>query len=350
MPVTGVLRVGDDQVLQVEGEVPSAGTAVEARVDVARRRATQANHTATHVLNWALRERLGDGVRQAGSYVGPDKLRFDFTHSGKVSPEELGRIERMVNERVLEDQPVSAEVVEREEAAEMGAIGLFEEKYGERVRVLSAGDFSKELCGGTHVAHLGEIGSFKLVSEASTGAGARRIEALTGPGAVEWYRDRERELLEEVAKRERRVAELEGELKRARSATVDVAGLAADAKGIWPAQVLATEIDAQDMDALLSISDQLRDRLGAGAAILLGARSDGRAFLAANLGPDAVAAGLSAADIIGVAAPIVGGGGGGKERLARAGGKDPAKLPEAIRAAEDAITATLAGNGRPSPE
>jgi alanyl-tRNA synthetase len=232
----------------------------------------------------------------------------------------------------------------------MGAIGLFEEKYGERVRVLSAGDFSKELCGGTHVSHLGEIGSFKLLSETSTGAGARRIEALTGPGAIEWHRNRERELLEELSKREQRVSELEAELKQARSSTIDVAGLASGARDVGPAQVLATEVDAADMDALLALSDQLRDRLGSGAAILLGARSADRAFLAATLGPDAVAAGLSAADIIRVAAPIVGGGGGGKERLARAGGKDPTRLPDAIEAAEDAILAGLEGNGRPPPE
>ncbi|MQA76609.1 MAG: alanine--tRNA ligase, partial [Solirubrobacterales bacterium] len=147
--VEGAYRVGDDQVLRVrlkEGHLP-VGSEVTARVDEARRRQTQANHTATHVLNWALRETLGPAVRQAGSYVGPDKLRFDFTHPGRVPPETLEEIERMVNARVAEDQPVTWEIVDRDRAADEGAIGLFEEKYGERVRVVSTGDFSKELCG-----------------------------------------------------------------------------------------------------------------------------------------------------------------------------------------------------------
>jgi alanyl-tRNA synthetase len=184
--VVAAYRVGDDQVLRVrveEGSLP-VGEEVTATVDAARRRLTQANHTATHVLNWALRETLGHGVRQAGSYVGPDKLRFDFTHRGRIDPETLERIERMVNARVDEDQPVGWEIMDRDDAADLGAIGLFEEKYGERVRVLSTGDFSKELCGGTHVSRTGEIGPFVIVSEGSTGAGARRVEALSGTAAV----------------------------------------------------------------------------------------------------------------------------------------------------------------------
>ena len=199
--VVDAFRLGSDQVLRArltEG-VLGAGSEVVATVDVPRRRQIQANHTATHVLNWALRGTLGDGVRQAGSYVGPDKLRFDFTHRGRVEPEQLERIEAMVNGRVAEDQPVQWEVVPRQEATDRGAIGLFEEKYGEFVRVVSTGDFSKELCGGTHVSSTGEIGPFVIVSEASTGAGARRIEALTGIAAVEYLRGRERALSAEIA-------------------------------------------------------------------------------------------------------------------------------------------------------
>ncbi|HEY7515269.1 MAG TPA: alanine--tRNA ligase, partial [Vicinamibacteria bacterium] len=186
--VIGAYRVGDDQVIRVrleEGTI-AGGREVQASVDERARRATQANHTATHILHWALREVLGGGVRQAGSYVGPDKLRFDFTYRGKPDREEVARIERMVNDRVVEDAPVTAAVMARDEATALGAIGLFEEKYGERVRVLSTGDYSKELCGGTHVSRTGEIGPFVITTETSTGTATRRVEAVTGMVAVDW--------------------------------------------------------------------------------------------------------------------------------------------------------------------
>ncbi len=334
-------RTGSDQVLRVrleEGDLP-VGAEVTATVDGPRRRQTQANHTATHVLNWALRETLGQGVRQAGSYVGPDKLRFDFTHRGRIDPETLERIERMVNERVDEDQPVGWEIMDRQDAADLGAIGLFEEKYGERVRVLSTGDFSKELCGGTHVSRTGEIGPFVIVSEGSTGAGARRVEALTGTAAVEWLRDREKRLQAELAARDERIRALESELKRARSAKVDVGALVADAVANGDVAAVAAQVDAADMDEVLRISDLVKQRLGDGAAVVLGAAADGRAMIAANLGPAAVAAGLSAGDIIKEVAPIVGGGGGGKAQMARAGGKDPSRLPEALDRARELLAA-----------
>ena len=334
-------RTGSDQVLRVrleEGDLP-VGAEVTATVDGPRRRQTQANHTATHVLNWALRETLGQGVRQAGSYVGPDKLRFDFTHRGRIDPETLERIERMVNERVNEDQPVGWEIMDRQDAADLGAIGLFEEKYGERVRVLSTGDFSKELCGGTHVSRTGEIGPFVIVSEGSTGAGARRVEALTGTAAVEWLRDREKRLQAELAARDERIRALESELKRARSAKVNVGALVADAVANGDVAAVAAQVDAADMDEVLRISDLVKQRLGDGAAVVLGAAADGRAMIAANLGPGAVAAGLSAGDIIKEVAPIVGGGGGGKAQMARAGGKDPSRLPEALDRARELLAA-----------
>ena len=341
--VVGVVRVGDDQVLRArleEGHLP-VGAEVTARVDQGPRRQTQANHTATHVLNWALRETLGSGVRQAGSYVGPDKLRFDFTHRGRVPPETLERIESMVNERVAEDQPVTWEVVDREAAAEGGAIGLFEEKYGERVRVVSAGDFSKELCGGTHVARTGEIGPFTITSESSTGAGARRIEALTGPAAVGWLRERERRLLGEIAGRDERIRALEAELRRAKSGRADIGAIASQAQGANGLAAVAAQVDALDMDELLAISDRVKQALGDGAAVVLGAASEGKALLVANLGPGAVSSGLSAGSLIRDVAPIVGGGGGGKEAMARAGGKDPSRLPEALdRARELMLSAT----------
>jgi alanyl-tRNA synthetase len=339
--VEGAYRVGDDQVLRVrlsEGHLP-VGSEVTARVDEARRRQTQANHTATHVLNWALRETLGPGVRQAGSYVGPDKLRFDFTHKGRVPPETLEQIERMVNARVAEDQPVTWEIVSRDEAADQGAIGLFEEKYGERVRVLSTGDFSKELCGGTHVSSTGEIGPFAITGEASSSAGARRIEALTGPAAVEWLRDRERRLLAELAQRDERIRALEAELRRAKSGRTDVSAIVGSAVEAGPVRAVSAQVEALDMDELLAISDRVKQGLGKGAAVVLGAAADGKAMLVANLAPGAVEAGLSAGDVIREVAPIVGGGGGGKEAMARAGGREPAKLPEALDAARELLLA-----------
>ncbi len=339
--VTDAFRLGADQVLRVQlddGPLP-VGSEVTARVNVPRRRQTQANHTATHVLNWALRETLGQGVRQAGSYVGPDKLRFDFTHRGRIAPEVLERIERMVNARVDEDQPVAWEIVDRQAAADAGAIGLFEEKYGERVRVLSTGDFSQELCGGTHVSRTGEIGPFVIVGEASTGAGSRRIEALTGTAAVAHLRARERDLLAEIAARDERIRELQSELKRAKSSRADVGSIAAEAVTVGPVSALVAQVEAGDMDELLAISDRLKQSLGDGAAVVLGAAADGKALIAANLAPAAVAAGLSAGAIIREVAPMVGGGGGGKDAMARAGGKDPARLPEALEAARRILTA-----------
>ena len=339
--VLDVLRLGDDQVLRisVDGDLP-VGSEVTARVDAALRHATQANHTATHVLNWALRGALGDGVRQAGSYVGPDKLRFDFTHRGRIEPEVLVEIERQVNSRVAEDSPVSAQVMPRADADGLGAIGLFEEKYGEVVRVVQAGEFSRELCGGCHVSRTGEIGPLVIVSEGSTGAATRRIEAVTGLAAVEYLREREQALAAEIAARDERIRALEADLKRARSGRVDVAAVAAGAQQAGAVRALAAEVEAADMDELLQLSDRVKQAVGPGAAVVLGAVADGKAMLAANFDDVAVDAGLSAADVLREVAPIVDGGGGGKAGLARAGGKDPSRMAEAIERATAVLGAT----------
>jgi len=332
--VLDVLRLGDDQVLRiaVDGDLPE-GSEVTARVDAAARHATQANHTGTHVLNWALRGVLGDGVRQAGSYVGPDKLRFDFTHRGRIEPDELAEIERRVNDRVADDSPVVATVMPRDEADSLGAIGLFEEKYGEVVRVVQAGDFSKELCGGCHVSRTGEIGPMVIVSEGSTGAATRRIEAVTGLAAVDHLRAREAALSAELAQRDERIRALEADLKRARSGRVDVAAVAAGAEDVGGARVLAAEVEAAEMDELLQLTDRVKQAVGTGAAVVLGAVADGKALLVANFDDEAQAAGLSAADVMREVAPVVGGGGGGKPGMARAGGKDPSRMAEAIERA-----------------
>jgi len=342
--VVDVLRLGEDQVIQARCDADiEVGDAVRATVDGPRRRAIQANHTATHVLNWALRETLGDGVRQAGSYVGPDKLRFDFTHRGKVPADELARIEAMVGEKVAADQPVGATVMPRAEADAMGAIGLFEEKYGEQVRVVSAGEYSKELCGGTHVSSTGEIGAFKLLSEGSVGAGARRIEALTGGEVARWYREREQELLREIAQRDDRLGELEARLKQASQARVDPAELVGAAVAVGSVSAVTSEVELPDAKELLALSDRVRRELGENGAVVLGARSNGKVMLVANFSPGAVAFGLDAGAVIGEIAPIVGGGGGGKPEMARAGGKDPSRLSDALSAAADLIKSAATG-------
>jgi alanyl-tRNA synthetase len=207
------------------------------------------------------------------------------------------------------------------------------------VRVVSAGDFSPELCGGTHVARTGEIGPFAIVAEASTGAGARRIEALTGTAALQWLRDRERRLVADLAARDERIKALESELKRARSGRTDVGAIAGQAVAAGAVRAVAAQVEATDMDDLLRISDRVKGSLGDGAAVVLGAASDGKALIVANLAPGAVAAGLSAGQVIREVAPIVGGGGGGKPQMARAGGKDPARLHEALDAARAMLTA-----------
>ncbi|MDH3724595.1 MAG: alanine--tRNA ligase [Thermoleophilia bacterium] len=342
--VIEVFRLGDDQVIHVrlDGEL-AVGGAVRARVDAARRRSTQANHTATHVLNWALRQTLGDGVRQAGSYVGPDKLRFDFTHRGKVAAGQLQEIEAMVGAKVAADEPVGATVMSREQAEAQGAIGLFEEKYGEQVRVVSTGEYSKELCGGTHVASTGEIGAFKLLSEGSVGAGARRIEALTGGEVARWYREREQELLRQIAERDERLGELEAQLKQATTARVDPAKLIGAAQAVGAVTAVTSEVELHDAKELLALSDRVRRELGDHGAVVLGSRTNGKAMLVANFSSGAVASGLDAGAVIGEIAPIVGGGGGGKPEMARAGGKDAARLGEALSVAAELIKSAAHG-------
>jgi alanyl-tRNA synthetase len=322
--VVGTLRVGD--------------TAV-ATVDPGSRRATQGNHTATHLLHWALREAFGTSTHQAGSYVGPDKLRFDFTLRERMGEDQRAAIEAAVNARIAEDAPVGWQVMTKPEADATGAIGLFGEKYGANVRVVSAGDYSKELCGGTHVSRTGEIGAFKILSEGGIGSGTRRIEAVTGEGVIAWYRDREAQLEERLAERETRIKQLEQELKSAKTASVDAASLAADAQAVGAVALVVAQLDDVAMDELLVVSDQIKSALGPNGVIVLGSSHDGKAVLVATAARDAVDTGISAGDIIAEIAPLVGGGGGGRPNMARAGGKDPSGLPRAL----DAARAHVAG-------
>jgi alanyl-tRNA synthetase len=361
--VEDVVPVGQDRILKVvveEGELKE-GEPVRARVDHLTRHKTEANHTATHLLQAALRERVGSHVRQAGSYVGPDKLRFDFSHGHALSAEELRDVEDRVNEWIARNDPVRPITTTLAEAKRLGAMALFGEKYGDVVRMVEVGDgdYSRELCGGTHVRSTAEIGVFRVLSETSSAANVRRIEALTGPAAVALLREHDRLLAEVaatlrarpeeapelIAKRERERRELEKRGKSGRAAgdggdAVDIDALLGAAADIGGAPVLASTVEVPDAGALLAVVDRLKGRL-ADAAIVLGTAVDGRVHLVVSVAPALVERGVKAGTIVKCAAEVVGGGGGGRDTLAQAGGREPAKLEEAIEAAQAAIVSTL---------
>jgi alanyl-tRNA synthetase len=355
--VAEVVRLGDDQavLLDVERGELAEGERVVARVDPAVRHATECNHTATHLLHAAVRERLGTHVRQAGSYVGPDKLRFDFTHGGALSAAELRDVEDRVNEWIVSDHPVRALTTTLEEARRLGAMALFGEKYGDVVRMVEVGDgsFSRELCGGTHVAATAQIGLLRVVSESSSAANVRRIEALTGPAAVALMRAHDallgriaallRVRPEQALEAVERVAREAAEARRGAAGgapDVDVEALAARAEEVAGVPVLTADVPAGDERALLAVLDRVKARLG-DAAIVLGAAADGRALLVASVAPAVVERGVRAGAVVKAAAAVAGGGGGGRDTLARAGGRDPDKLPDALAAARAAIAAAL---------
>jgi alanyl-tRNA synthetase len=359
--VADVVRLGDDQVVAVVPErgVLEPGERVHAHVDRAARHATECNHTATHLLHAALRLRLGSHVRQAGSYVGPDKLRFDFTHASALTNEELSEIEDQVNRWILEDQPVRALTTTLDEARRLGAMALFGEKYGDVVRMVEVGDgsFSRELCGGTHVRFTSEIGAFRVMSETSSAANVRRIEALTGPAAIELLRERDRALSTVaaelrvppervpaiVSELRSRVRELErGTSRPATSTTPNLDILLSGASEMDGARVLVAAVDVADGKALLGLADRLKAKLG-DAAIVLGSPGEHRVDLVASVAPSLVTRGVRAGEIVKLAAAQVDGGGGGRDTLARAGGRDPDKLPAALEAAREAIESALTG-------
>ena len=358
--VADVLRLGDDQavVVEVEEGALAGGERVVARVTPAVRHATECNHTATHLLHAALRERMGDHVRQAGSYVGPDKLRFDFTHGSALGEDDVRWVEDRVNEQIAANAPVRALTMPLEEARRLGAMALFGEKYGDVVRVVQIGDgsFSRELCGGTHVRTTAEIGVFRLTAETSSAANVRRIEALTGPEAVALLRSHDA-LLRETATLVRKrpeevaiaVADLQQKLKDARkggqgaggagATDVDVAGRAQQIDG---ATVLIDALSDADPKTLRDQADAARGKLGDDSAVVLGAAVEGRVHLVAAVSPSLVARGVKAGAIVKAAAQVAGGGGGGKDTMAQAGGRDPEKLPDALDAARSAIESALA--------
>jgi alanyl-tRNA synthetase len=363
--VVDVYRLGEDQALEVEpsGEAIEPGVAVEAEVESETRHATMRNHTATHLLHAALRERLGTHVRQAGSAVRPDKLRFDFTHGQALSPEELADVEDRVNEWIKASRPVRWLNMGREEAERLGAMALFGEKYGEWVRVVEVDGVSRELCGGTHVANTAEVGIFKIASEGSSAANVRRVEAITGPAGIDWFRAREAELREAgealgnpqdpVAAARRAAEQLQEASAGAEKAQREQLGAEAEALLLEAADLMVPSFHGRvlvaaakkDLQAnpkqLLELANRLQSKLGAPSVVVLGSEYAGKAGLVALATDEATAAGISAGAIIREIAPLVGGGGGGRDDMAQAGGKDPSKLDQALTAARAAIDREL---------
>jgi alanyl-tRNA synthetase len=355
--VESVYRLEGDQavLVRLDGEL-AAGDTVHARVDAPRHRATEANHTGTHLLQRALRNRLGEHVKQAGSAVRPDGLRFDFTHPSPLTADDLRAVEDEVNRVVLEDHPLHVFETSQDEARELGATMLFGEKYGEIVRVVDVEGYSMELCGGTHVRSTAAVGPFTILRESSVGQGVRRIEAISGPEALAALRRSDRlvkeaaaslrtapeKLPEAVAGLSERVRELEKAAKAggggANGGGPDLAALSAGAAERGRLKVLVVEAPAGILgDALLELADRLRGALGP-SAVVLGARDGERVQLVASMTPEAVEDGLDASAVIKTIGPIVGGGGGGRPAMARAGGKDASRLDEALDAARSFLS------------
>jgi alanyl-tRNA synthetase len=325
-------RFDDDQALLVEGDELSAGDRVRAVVPWSVRFPTTANHTATHLLHKALQEVLGDHVRQAGSAVRPDKLRFDFTHGAQLTAEERAEVERRVNEKVFQNLPVRAFVTPIDEARNLGATMLFGEKYGDLVRVVEIDGYSRELCGGTHVRSTAEIGPFAILTESSVGAGARRIEAVTSGEAYAYLHGGLREA-------ERLRAELEQARREARKPKT--AAAAADFEIVDKADnVVLVQASGAKGGELRDLSDRVRQQEKA-AGVIVGSIDDGRAYLVVNLDESLVGQGLDASKLVRDLGRHIGGGGGGRPTLAEAGGKNPDGLRDALEAGKQAIADAL---------
>ena len=353
--VTNTVKYSDNLIVHigklVEGCL-SEGEDVEARVNEEARKATALNHTATHLLHAALREVLGPHVKQAGSLVSPERFRFDFSHFTQVAHETLKEVESLVNKYIRENHPLSTRVLSREEAMKTGAMAIFEERYGEKVRLVSIGDgVSMELCGGTHTARTGDIGLFKIVSESAVGANVRRIEALTGKAALEYTQAQEEQLrniagllkaspdkvtekLEKLLK-ENREKEREIESLRAKVLSSRSVDLLAGMREIDGTRLLVREVGASSPKELRDFGDRIREKLGSGV-IVLGARKDRKAMLLCMVSKDLVDK-YQAGRIITHLAGIVGGKGGGRADMAQGGGPRPEELDRALKAAEEMI-------------
>lgn len=333
-----------------------AGETVTAQVDEAVRQATARNHTATHLLHKALQEVLGDHVHQAGSSVDAQRLRFDFSHMSAVTAEELAKVEAKVNEVILQAIPVNIFETGIEEAKKLGFTALFGEKYGDVVRCVQAGDYSMELCGGTHVANISQIGLFKVVSEGAVAAGVRRVEAVTGMGAYQYALQKEqllaelgrtlktpeKDLISRVEQLGAQNKELEKEIAQLHAAASknQVDGLLNNVKEVNGVKLLACEVEAADMNSLRDMSDMFRDKLGSGV-VVLGAKSESGVNLIVAATKDLTKQGIHAGNIIKEIAKVTGGGGGGRPDMAQAGGKDYTKLAEALAMAETLVAGQL---------
>jgi alanyl-tRNA synthetase len=321
------------------------------KVDRAIRRATEAHHSGTHVLNAALKKTLGDHIKQSGSLVNPERLRFDFTHFSRIDEAEMDKIEIIANQIIRENAAVETRLLPREEAMKTGAAAVFDEKYGEVVRLVKMGDFSMELCGGTHVERTGDIGALKVISESSVAAGVRRIEAVTGEEALKYFKKVETELKksaallkanplelsERIEKIQKHQKELEKEIDslNSRLATKDLSDLFKKVKEIKGIRVLATVVDAADVKTLRDFGDKLRDKIQSGI-ILIGSKAGDNAMLLCLVTKDLTDK-YHAGNIIKEIAPIVGGSGGGRPDMAQAGGPKPEKLKQALKKLQEII-------------
>lgn len=335
----------------------NVGDKVTLTVDEKKRIDTAKNHSATHLLQEALRIVLGNHVEQAGSLVTPDRLRFDFTHFQPMTEEEIEKVEAIVNEQIAKSIDVETKVLAIEDAKKTGAKALFNEKYGDTVRVVCMGDFSKEFCGGTHVSNTGLINSFKIVSEAGVAAGVRRIEALTGNGVFAYYKDIEKKyndickaakatpanVEEKIAHMQAEIKSLNSEIeslknKAANEALGDVLNQAEDVNGV---KFLAVKLNDVDMNELRNLSDDLKSKIGSGVVVLASAMGSDKVNLIVTATDDIVKAGVHAGNIIKSAAPCVGGGGGGRPNMAQAGGKNPAGIEKAFETAKETLASML---------
>lgn len=342
---------------KMTGGMIKNGDEAELIVDARLRAKTCRNHSATHLLQKALREVLGTHVEQAGSYQDGERTRFDFSHFAAMTPEEISRVEQLVNEKIAEHIPVETQVMTVEEAKKTGAMALFGEKYGEKVRVVSMSDFSKEFCGGTHVGNTADITAFKIISESGVAAGVRRIEALTGSNVFDYYRREEEELLsaakaakttpaglaEKIAHMQEQIKALQSEneslkSKAAKEALGDVMDQVTEVGGV---KLLAASVPGVDMNGLRDLGDQLKEKLGEGV-VVLASDAGGKVSLVAMATDGAMAKGAHAGNLIKAIAGKVGGGGGGRPNMAQAGGKNPAGIPDAVAEAKTALLAQLA--------
>jgi alanyl-tRNA synthetase len=364
----GVFRVSDTRKqgdgvfahigLVTQGEIRQ-GASVEALVDEQRRAATRLNHSATHLMHAALRQVLGDHVQQKGSLVDPERLRFDFSHFQPLSKEELQTIETLVNEQIRANADVETRIMAVDQAMQAGAMALFGEKYGDEVRVLSIGDFSVELCGGTHASRAGDIGVFKIVSEAGIASGVRRIEAVTGAGALEYIGETEKNINEvanllkagrddavakvgQLLERNRRL-EKELDALKARLASSQGSDLSSQAREVDGIKVLAARLEGADAKSLRDTVDQLKNKLGA-AAVILGAVTEGKVALVAGV-TKAETRCIKAGELVNHVASQIGGRGGGRPDMAQAGGSQPENLEAALASVADWVRQQIAASG-----